>query len=319
MRIGMVGHIYPVPPLLYGGVERAVSWWVDELKNQGHKVVLFANKNSKVNVDKLVPCERGGMDRFVNELLANSNDYDIIHDNNDTTEPSSLRWKNPYIYSVHATVWISQPNPVFISHNQCRFFNKPDGVVNHYGFPLEKFSIGHDKEDFILWCGSLRGVKAPEMAVQLAEDTGHKLYIIGPIQEAKYLNFQSYKTGRIIYLGEMGEERMEYFKRASAFLYTCHENWMEGFGLVNVEALLSGTPVIGLCTEKNQIVLEHYTDGVGGFVCKSYEDMRKVLNNKEYLSISPEACRVEGEKFNVVNTVSRYLNLYESVLKGNKW
>ncbi len=326
MHIGLGGHIYSVPPRLYGGVERVVAWWAEELmQRDGYEVTIFGTGDSTASCSRLIDCTAQTPDRFGPWFQA-FEDCDVIHDNNDGL-PTDIRWtrkdgsERPYIFTVHACVKHDMtPNPVFLSYNQARFFHHENPVVCTNGFPIENFKVREDKEDFLLWCGSLRGCKAPEMGVQLAQDTGERLKIIGPIQDGDYVSYRQRfpKGGQIEYLGEMGAERMEYFARAKAFIYTFSDNWMEGLNLVLCEALLCGTPVIGLHRPNNTIVDEVYQDGVGGVICPTYEDMVKAVKDKSYV-LPAEQCRAEGEKHSIQKTVDRYLEIYEMAIKGPRW
>jgi len=324
----MGGHIYPLPPRGYGGVERVAAWWCDELTRRGHYVHIFGHPDSSCAHDRLTPAyAQQHVDGFGPAYAQLGDDLDLIHDNSDS-HPSPMRWcrpggvQRPFVHTVHACVWHrGSPCPVFLSQNQARWFGAENPVIAHNGFPTDAFTVETNKEDFFLWCGSLRTCKAPEMAIQLCEETGERLKIIGPIQDGRYHHFpQSYpRGGQIEYLGEMGAQRMEYFRKAKGFLYTCSQDWMEGMCLVLCEAMLSGTPVIGLVTPNNTIVEEVVQNGLGGYACKDYETMRGAITNGLYRLCSPQECRENGERFSIERTVDRYLQIYQDALGGKVW
>lgn len=333
MKIGMGGHIYPLPPTGYGGVERVGAWWCDELTKRGHEVRIFGHPQSTcAHAGPIITCRAdAARDDFGPKYQQHGADLDVIHHNSDA-HPSPALWttasgaERPFLHTVHAMVRHPQvPCPVFLSYNQARWFGMTDDHdfrVVHNGFPIERFTVQTEKEDFLLWCGSLRGCKAPEMAVQLAQDACERLLIIGPIQDAKYADYpQRFKPGMgpIEYLGEMGDERLDYFRRAKAFLYTCAPEWMEGMCLVLCEAMLSGTPVVGLVTDNNTIVKEVVEDGLGGVVCYSYEDLFRAIDRELFHACDPADCRQNGEEFSVTRTVDGYLELYHDLLKGVRW
>lgn len=324
MKVCMTGHVYPLPPTKYAGVERVASWWINELRARGHEVELVANSDSRIAVDWLHPKRVGDRDDFVMGIReARKRGCQVVHDNNDCHTPDPDRFDGPYIYTVHACVWNDNPCPVFLSNNQARWFKYTERtgrepVVNHNGLPADEYPYEANKEDFILWCASIRACKAPEMAVQLAKDTGVNLKIIGPMQDGNYGYLRGLK-GNIQYLGEMGPERLKYFRSASAFLYTCGPEWMEGFNLTNIEALLSGTPVIGLKTPNNSIVDEQIDDGVNGFICESYDDLKRTIGERLWSRLNPSDCRKKGEFHDVRNTVTRYEKIYERVIAGERW
>jgi len=330
MKIGIGGHIFQMPPLGYGGVERVAAWWCDELKRRGHYVRIFGHPGSTAAHDALVPVYASSdYDQFGPAYRQHGLGLDVIHHNSDAM-PSEAMWTTsphgshrPFVHTVHACVWHRRvPCPVFLSANQARWFgygpNAP--VIVHNGFPIDRFAVETEKEGFYLWCGSLRGSKAPDMAVQLAEETGAALIIIGPIQDGKYADYPERfprGRGRIQYLGEMGDERLHYFRKAKALLYTCAPEWMEGMCLVLCEAMLSGTPVIGLVTPNNTIVSEIVSEG--GLACESYDAMRDAIQTDRAASFSPDACRANGERFSIARAVDQYLELYEAVMRGDRW
>ncbi len=325
MKIAMTGHVYPLPPSGYAGVERVASWWIEALRARGHKVVLVANADSKLPVDRLIPKRSGVADAFVDGILQ-AGGCDIVHDNNDCHHPDPRRWNRPYVYTVHAMVWNGNPNPVFISQNQARHFryreqSGRDPVVNHNGLPVAQYPYREDKEDYLLWCGAIREPKNPEMAIALAVETGWRLKIIGPIQDARFAYLWTYKPGAgpIEYLGELGAERLDVFQRAAIFLYTCSDSWVEGFNLTTIEALLSGTPVFGWRTERNRIIEEQIDEGSSGFIFDDYATFRQALADEWHRQIHPRDCRAKGETHSVTRTVDRYLEIYQRAIAGEKW
>lgn len=319
MNICMVGHVYPIPPTGYAGVERAVWWWIRELRDMGHKVYLISERGEGLEVDGIC-AKTGNDDAFVDGIMRFSEICKVVHDNNDCHNPDPRRWGGPYIYTAHACVWPKNPNPIFLSFNQARYFgvDEPRWVI-HNGIPVDEYPFYPDKEDYLVWCASIRACKAPEMAVQLAIQTRLKLKIIGPIQEDGFEWIRCLDPGQIEYLGEMGEERLEVIGKAAAFLYTFSDSWMEGYNLVNLEAMALGTPVIGLHRSNNTIVDEQFDDGVAGFHCESYEDMQAVLNSGVYTDIDPAACRETAEGHGIRFTVERYVEAYEDAVGGNIW
>lgn len=325
MKIAMTGHIYPLPPTGYAGVERVVSWWIEELRARGYRVTLVANTDSTLPVDRLIPKREGAADAFVDGILQAA-ECDVVHDNNDCHAPDPRRWQKPYLYTVHAMVWNGNPNPVFISHNQARHFEYAEKtgqppVVNTNGLKTELYPFRREKEDFLLWCGAIREPKNPEMSIQLAKETGWRLKIIGPIQDGRfeYLRSQYPPGGKIEYLGELDAGRLDLFRRAAIFLYTCSPTWVEGFNLTNIEALLSGTPVFGLKTSVNHIIVEQIDDGVSGFIFEDYETFRQALAEQWHRQLDPADCRSKGESHDVRFTVERYESLYARVIAGERW
>jgi glycosyltransferase involved in cell wall biosynthesis len=326
MNICMTGHVYPLPPTKYAGVERVTSWWINELKRRGHQVTLVGHKDSTIPIDRLI-VDAGGTgapDAFVDGIsAARQLGCEVTHDNNDCHHPNPHRWDGPYIYTVHACVWNGNPNPVFLSYHQAKWHKYPGfPTVVHNGFPLNEYPMGKTKEPFALWLASLRTCKAPELAIEACVQAGVPLKIVGPIQDSRYAEYPRLypKGGKVEYLGEMGAERLDLFRRASCFIYTCDDHWMEGFNLTNVEAMLSGTPVIALRTANNRIADEQIVHGASGAICDSVKDMVPWI--KQAVSVGrfhPEVVRACGARFSIANAVDRYLEAYESAIRGKKW
>lgn len=315
----MTGHVYPIPPCKYAGVERVVYWWINELRRRGNKVFLVGDTGSTVEVDGFVQKTMVSGDAFVSGISRLSKECDVVHDNNDCHSPSQDRWRIPYIYTVHAMVWNGNPNPVFLSYNQARYFKKDNPFVANNGFPIDDYEYSDEKEDYYLWCGAIRGCKGPEMAIAACNAAKVKIKVIGPIQDGAYSYLlDNEKRGDYVeYLGEMGIERLEVFRKAKGFIYTFSDSWVEGFNLTNIEALLSGTPVIGRRTELNRIVDEQI-DTRSGVSFETTDELIEILKNNVVSDISPVDCRLRGEFFDVRRTVDRYVEAYELVMKGCK-
>ncbi len=329
MHIGMGAHGQPLPPKGYAGVERVVSWWIGDLRRRGHEVTLIHDARSTIEVDHLIGLKGNDDDRYHRSFQKARDEFgvEVIHDNNDHHPAKPGRWEGgPYVYTVHACVWEGNPCPIFLSHHQARWYRyrartgRAPTVV-HNGLPSTAYPFSADKEDFVFWCASVRACKAPELAVQVCQEAGVPLVIAGPIQEGEYgwLNaYRQWKDG-VLYLGPLGDERLDWFRRAGAFLYTCSPDWMEGYNLTNIEALLSGTPVVALETPNNQVAREQIMHGECGFICETPADMLNVLKDGAHKSIPPEACRAYGELHTVERAVDGYLAAYERAVKGEVW
>lgn len=332
MIIGMGAHGQPLPPKGYAGVERVVTWWIAELRRRGHEVVLIHHDSSSVEVDGLVGLMGNDRDRYYKSFAYARDKFgvNVIHDNNDHHPPRPERWggdaRAPYIFTVHACVWEGNPCPVFLSHHQARWFRYRERAgraptVVHNGLPSDAYRFSSDKEDFVFWCASIRACKAPELAVEVCREAGVRLVMAGPIQDGAYGWLNKYRTERdgLLYLGPLGDERLDWFARAGAFLYTCSEDWMEGYNLTNIEALLSGTPVIALETANNQVAREQIVHGESGFICPDGEAMRAVLADGAWRRLSPGACLAYGKLHSVERAVDGYLDAYERAVKGEVW
>ena len=328
MHIAMGGHGQPIPPKGYAGVERVVGWWIEELRRRGHEVTLVHDARSTIAVENLVGLLGNDADRYWKSFTrARELGADVVHDNNDHHPADPRRWDGkPYVFTVHACVWEGNPCPIFLSHHQARWYHYREraqraATVVHNGLPASEYPFCGDKEDFVFWCASIRACKAPELAVQVCQEAGVRLVMAGPIQDAEYGWLNEYRTEKngLLYVGPLDRERLDWFGRASAFVYTCSENWMEGYNLTNIEALLCGTPVVALETANNQVAREQIEHGESGFICDSAEAMLHVLKDGAHLRLAPGACRAHGEMHSVERAVDGYLEAYERAVGGEVW
>jgi len=298
-----------------------MTWWIEELRARGHHVTLISNGDDSISVDRLIKKDFSNLVDSFARPLSLVDDIDVVHDNNDSHNPSPERWRRPYIYTVHAMVHTGNPNPVFLSFNQARFFGKTDPVVVHNGFRISEYEVCSKKDDFFLWCGAIRSCKNPVTVIDACRETRQKLKIIGPIQSHDLIWIGSLK-GDVEYLGEMGIQRLDYFKLAKGFIYTFSKGWVEGFNLTNVEALLSGTAVLAMWDETNSIVKEQGIEhGKTGLLVHrdDKEGLYSALRNWDRIDFSSRRCRISGEQFDVKHTVDKYEQLYIRAIEGERW
>jgi glycosyltransferase involved in cell wall biosynthesis len=182
----------------------------------------------------------------------------------------------------------------------------------HHGIHLSDYRLQPKKQPYLSFIGRLAPVKGPHLAIEVAKKTGIPLKLAGEIQPMYKSYFESeikpQLDGRFIeYIGEADlTAKNELLGNSLAMLFPIQ--WDEPFGLVMIEAMACGTPVIAL---KRGSVPEVVRDGVSGFVCESVEKMVECIRD---LSISPRLIREYArENFSVEVMTRKYLELYESI------
>lgn len=270
-------------------------------------------------------------------VLGRQREFDVIHFN---YEPLILRlnidgtqinlldfFETPVACTFHNTTDIPEnmqyyrASPslhrhamVFISENQrsrASFF--PNSKVIYNGLPLEKFPVEEQKENYLLFLGRITPVKGILEAIAVAEKTQIPLVIaakVDPVDRVFYENEVKQKIdGKLVrYVGEVDfGEKIEYLAKARALLFPIL--WEEPFGLVVIEALACGTPVIAF---RRGSVPEIIQDGINGCIVDTVDEMVRAVN--KITSISPLRCRKSvEEKFSAGRMISEYEELFQKI------
>lgn len=334
MKIAMISTPFETtPPVTYGGTGRIVSMLTEELVRRGHEVTLFATGDS-VTTAKLVsrldkPVKPH--DAYVTLLHtiwalneAKSGGYDIIHNHNWNFAAMAMISSVPYITTLHNDnaeflnhpVFYTQPNLnlVGISDSQCQIMANRNIQVKHRiynAIPVEQFSYSEKPGEYLVFLGNLTPQKGAHHAVQVAQKLGMPLKMAGRIaDEPEFFEAQikPYIDGKQIeYLGELNDDdKIQLLKGGYATLVPI--NWDEPFGLVMIESMACGTPVIGYnCASVPEIV----KDQVTGFVVPDLEGMIAAV--KQIDQIDRKACREHViTNFDVPRMADDYINLYRS-------
>lgn len=343
MRIAQVSPLYEsVPPKYYGGTERVVSYLTEELVRQGHKVTLFASGDSETTARLIAPCPRSlrlqkeCIDQLAHhiimlELVAkHASEFDVIHFHIDYLHfPLSRRQSIPHLTTLHGRLDLPDLVPIYrefpempvVSISMAQRLPLPwvnwMATVPH-GLPpkLYRFRDVHGK--YLCFVGRISPEKRVDRAIEIARRIGMPLKIAAKVDNVDRQYFEQVikpllNAPGIEYVGEVGEaEKDELLGNAYALIFPI--DWPEPFGLVMIEAMACGTPVIAC---RRGSVPEVLDDGVTGFVVDDVEDAVRATGLVEKLD--RRRCRqVFDKRFTVERMASDYVTLYERLIGDRK-
>lgn len=339
MKIGIIAPLWkPVPPEGYGGTELIVSNITEELVRRGHEVTLFASKDSKTNA-KLIPITEknlhsllGGFDwkeqsydiLQAEKVASMAEEFTVIHNHNGFVPLAFTPFiKTPMITTLHSSL---PPEPRILSEAfKDRYFVSISNAQRalapylnyiktvYHGIDVKIFPFNDKDRGYLLFLGTFSPYKGPDIAIEVAEQSGIPIILAGE----KRVEFEEYikkhiedkaDGEKVIVKGELDfNEKVRLLSGAIALLLPVR--WEEAFGLVMVEAMACGTPVIGFRKGSIPEVIE---DGKTGFIVEGADEMINAI--KIIKSISRTFCREMVEnKFSVGRMVSDYERLYEKV------
>jgi glycosyltransferase involved in cell wall biosynthesis len=330
----------PVPPPAYGGIEAVVALLSDELVARGDEVTLFAAAGSHSAARVRMPLEAAHPDRIGAALYEGDfvgavfdeiahGDFDVVHDHSAFTAlPMAPRLGVPLVHTIHAA-FNEETRPFYrrhgakarlaaISHHQRA--HAPAGVeiasVVHNPIRVGDWPYVPVKEDFLLWVGRMDPVKGAHRAIEVARRAGMPLVLAGPVQPGQEEYFRTrveplIDGEQVVYAGEVGGTRREQlFASARAFLMPI--SWPEPFGMVMVEALACGTPVLAFPEGAAREIVEH---GENGFLVAGEEEMVGAVERLG--EIDPARCRASAaERFDVAIAADGYEDAYEAAISG---
>lgn len=336
MRIALIAPPFiPIPPVRYGGTELFIGCLAEGLKQQGIDVVVYATGDSTVGTEVrfIYPKSEWPLKGEIFSNLKDINhtfwavsdalrDCDIIHLNNAPGLAVSRFTNTPIVYTVHhpfqetlSDFYASyrDANYVTISDSQRSFEAMPKMTTIHHGIEIRDYPFRERKQSYLSFIGRLAPVKGAHTAIEVAKRTGIPLKIAGEVQPLFKDYFETrikpHLDGKLVeFIGEADKNiKDELLSNSMALLFPIE--WNEPFGLVMIEAMACGTPVIAL---PGGSVQEVVSDGISGYVCESVDQMVERVRN---LSI-PSALirRYAQEKFSVEVMVKNYIALYESVM-----
>jgi glycosyltransferase involved in cell wall biosynthesis len=349
LRIAMLAPPWiPVPPPGYGGIEFVVALLCDALVEYGHEVDLYTTpgSSSKANVHPLLEAphpehiERALFEAdhtalafaAIDAAAAGGRPFDVVHDHSGFTALAMAdRQPTPLVHTVHGP-FDQDTSPYYARHGRkgrlaCISRSQASAAPPEAGTPsvvynpidVDAWPLGYQKQDYLLFVARMVEEKGPHRAIRVAQKVGRPLVLAGPVQPGHERFFatqvEPHIDGEMIrYVGEVGGVRKQrLFAEAFAFLMPIR--WPEPFGMVMVEALAAGTPVLAFAHGAAPEIIIH---GVNGFLVQDEDEMAAYV--EKAAEIDPEQCRrTAAERFAPDQVAAAYETVYwEAMGEGVK-
>jgi len=333
MQIAQVAPLTEaVPPKFYGGTERVVAYLADALVELGHEVTLFASGDSLTKA-KLAPIWPRALrlDPSVKDYFApvfmelemvarRAHEFDVIHSHLDyfpslTTLHGRLDLPElPALYGVYGDVPV-----VSISDSQRAPLPQAHYVATIlHGLPQDLLAKGQGTGGYLAFLGRISPEKAPDAAIRIAARAGMRLKIAAKVDKVDEEYFKTtieplLSQGHVEFIGEIGEhQKGEFLGNAAGLLFPIA--WREPFGLVMIEAMACGTPVIAF---ENGSVPEVLEDGVTGFIVQN--ENQAVAAAGRIGALDRDRIRAEFDRrFTAQHMAQNYLKLYARLAKARR-
>jgi glycosyltransferase involved in cell wall biosynthesis len=335
MRIAQVAPLAEsVPPQLYGGTERVVSFLTEELVRLGHHVTLFASGDSRTSSSLVAVYPRalrlsGCRDHvaphvaMLEQVARRSTEFDIVHFHIAPFHFPVVRRvpRLRHVTTLHGRLDLEEYAPLYreftdmplVSISQAQRGPLREacwiGTV-HHGLPAGMFEFNPSPQDYLAFLGRISPEKRVDRAIAIATRCGCRLRIAAKVDPADREYFdreiQPLLAHPLVeYIGEIGDDRKnEFLGGAKGLLFPI--DWPEPFGLVMIESLACGTPVVAYRGGSVEEIIEH---GATGFVVDSIPEAIEAVRHLEH--IDRRACRDAFERrFSVERMARDYLELY---------
>jgi len=340
MRIAQIAPLYEsVPPAYYGGTERVVSYLTEELVRVGHEVTLFASGDSVTQARLISPCSKalrldsGCADRLAYHILLlervvqHATEFDILHSHIDYLPfPISRRLSLPVVTTLHGRLDLQDLVPVYrefsempvisISHAQ----REPlpwlnwKGTVYH-GLPPNLLRLENRAGQYLAFLGRISPEKGVHEAIEIAKKSELPLKMAAKVdkQDQQYFDEVIQPLLRenpwVDFIGEISERgKQEFLGNAIALLFPIQ--WCEPFGLVQIEAMACGTPVVAY---RRGSVSEVIDEGITGHVVHDVPSAVRAVREISRLS-RPQCRKVFDARFVAARMAKDYLNIYDHLI-----
>ena len=341
MRIAQISPLTEaVPPKLYGGTERVIAWLTEELVTLGHDVTLFASGDSHTSarleavwpralrLDTSVRDPMGLHMAMLEQVRRQSDQFDVLHFHLDYY-PFSLfsRQTTPFITTLHGRLDLPEHQPVFttfssmpvisISNSQRRPVPQAGWVKTIYhGLPADLLTPKPVRPSYLAFLGRISPEKSVDRAIRIAERCGLPIKIAAKVDKADRDYFEEQirplmSLPFVEYLGEINDaQKPEFLSGAIALLVSI--DWPEPFGLVMIEAMACGTPVIAF---NRGSVPEIVEDGLTGFIVEDETSAVGAVGQLSTLSREGVRARFE-ERFTARRMANEYLAVYRQLAEA---
>jgi glycosyltransferase involved in cell wall biosynthesis len=338
MRIAQIAPLAEaVPPKLYGGTERVIWWLTEALVDLGHEVTLYASGDSRTSA-RLVPCAKSGLRLagindhvaslivMLDRVLRDAERYDILHFHIDFLHfPMFRHLAGKCVTTLHGRQDLPDFKPAYpvfremglvsISDDQRRPISDANFLATvHHGLPRDLIPFNPDGGDYLAFLGRISPEKGPDRAIEIARRTGMKLKIAAKVDHADRAYFTEeieplLDDPLIEFVGEIGDaEKPGFLGRARALLFPI--DWPEPFGLVMIEAMAAGTPVIAWRCGSTQEVIE---PARSGFLVDSIDQAEAAALAAASLDRAGVRAAFE-QRFTAERMARDYLRLYQRLI-----
>jgi glycosyltransferase involved in cell wall biosynthesis len=342
LRIAMVAPPwFELPPSGYGGIESVVADLVDELTGRGHHVTLIGAGRNGTAAEQFLPVfdappsERLGtpgpevIHAAATARLLDDLEVDVVHDHSFAGPLLARGRAVPTVVTMHGPVggeygeyfgWLGDcVDVVAISDAQRRLNPELNWVGRvHNAIAVDSFPFRADKDDYLLWLGRFSPDKGPDLAIDAARAAGMRIVLAGkrsePVEKAFFDAEIAPRLGPgVEHVGEAdATQKRELLAGARALVFPLQ--WEEPFGMVMIEAMACGTPVVALPRGSVPEVVVH---GVTGLVVDDFERFPAALRAAE--SIDPAACRAHVvAHFDLPVMAAGYERIYRMLVAGER-
>jgi glycosyltransferase involved in cell wall biosynthesis len=335
-----------VPPESYGGTERVVAWLTEELIRRGHRVTLFASGDSHTRATLVAPYPRAlRLDpacpdplplhvAMLADVIARAGEFDVIHSHADVIGlllDAAVR--TPVVHTLHGRLDLPVLRPLFARLPRARVVSISDaqrgglaGIdVNwtatvHHGLPMDDipFDEGGGRGGYLAFLGRMSREKRPDLAIEVARRLGLPLKLAAKIDRIDEEYFERevrplLDDPLVEFVGEVDEMgKRAFLHDALCLLFPI--DWPEPFGLVMIEALACGTPVVARPLGSAAELVE---DGVTGYLAESVGEMARAVKRIDLLDRATCRRRAE-ERFSITRMADEYETVYRALAASGR-
>jgi glycosyltransferase involved in cell wall biosynthesis len=342
LKIAQVAPLYEsVPPKLYGGTERVVSYLTEALVEAGHEVTLFASGDSETSA-RLIPCcpkalrlnQYECQDQLAHhfvmleEVLERADQFDIIHFHVDYMHfPLSKLSGLVHVSTLHGRLDSPDLAPLYRKYKNMPLTSislsqrKPLPWVNwignvYHGLPADLLPLGDGRGKYLAFLGRISPEKRVDRAIEIAQKLHMPLKIAAKVDRADRAYYEReikhlLDTPNVEFVGEIDEQQKGAFL-GDAYAYLFPIDWPEPFGLTMIESMACGTPTIAFnCGSVSEVI----THGVTGFIVDTIDEAVNAVQQAAVLD--RVACRAEFMKrFSAPKMAQQYVKLYQASVRA---
>jgi glycosyltransferase involved in cell wall biosynthesis len=338
MRIALIAPPFiEVPPRRYGGTELFIANLAAELHGRGHDVTVYGNGDSRLPcrvkwryahaewpLTDSVRSQLKNADHTAWAIQDAARSADVVHLNDVIGVPFTRFVNVPVVLTIHhpheptlSEQYLQYAGIHYVSIAHWLAGREPMRHVHvvHHGIPVSDYTFSAEKDDYAAFLGRMAPCKGPHLAIEAARRANIRLKLAGEVQPGFHQYWEQHVRPhidgtQIEYLGEADRAlKNDLLSRARALLFPIQ--WEEPFGLVMIEAMACGTPVLAFAGGAVEEVIQ---DGVNGWICRTPADMAAHVAS---LDLSPGACRASVvEHFSTARMTDQYVDVYERARKG---